>query len=305
METCAWCGYVSSCRRDRTNVHFFCFERYDSHKNIPCHRIARQDIKCLNRVTAGLNVCDAIWVCIAFPLGFAIGDLTMDNLLNWLLLFYTMIFSLLLIAFHVRLRGSFAGVLRKYFGFMFTWTGRFGFLIFLSIMCFTANEQWWYLIVVGILTVLVAIFNCCVLCNHPAFGKGGEFEALGMEGEAGSSTPKKRKTADASMASDLESAKKPSIDSSPFDNGDEEENKKPASADVWDNMDDTASSPGSSGTRVVALYDFKADENDPEQISMKADDVLTLVEKQDDGWAKVIQNGKKGVVPVQYLSESS
>ena len=289
----------------------------------------------------GVNICDACWICIAFPLGFGIGDLTMDNLLNWLLLFYTMTFSMLLIVFHLRLRGAMVNKLRKYFGFMFTWTGRFGFLIFLALMCFTANEQWWYLIVVGILTVrggcssfflihschlhnlnhsqqyphlnvtkntsltqvLVAIFNCCVLCNHPAFGKGGEYEALGMDGEDSGSSSKL--TQRSKSPSDLESAKKPVIDKSPFDTGDEDEAKKPATADIWDSMDDTASSPGSSGTRVVALYDFKADENDPEQISMKADDVLTLIEKQDDGWAKVIKNGRKGVVPVQYLSESS
>lgn len=268
--------------------------------------IARQDIKWLNKVVGGLNICDACWICIAFPLGFGIGDLTMDNLLNWLLLFYTMTFSILLIAFHLRLKGAMVNKLRKYFGFMFTWTGRFGFLIFLALMCFTANETWWYLIVVGILTVLVAIFNCCVLCNHPAFGKGGEYEALGMEGEdSGSSSSGSKPTKKKKTPSDLESAKKPVLDKSPFDTGDEEEEKKPATADIWDSMDDTASSPGSSGTRVVALYDFKADENDPEQISMKADDVLTLIEKQDDGWAKVTKDGKKGVVPVQYLSESS
>ena len=229
----------------------------------------------------------------------------MNNLLNWLLLFYTMSFSLMLIAFHVQMRGGgVASRLRKYFGFMFTWTGRSSFLIFLAVMCFTANEQWWYLIMVGILTVLAAVFNCCVLCNHPAYGAGGKYEALGVDGKDGGT-----RTTQKPVSSDLESAKKPatSIDSSPFDNDEESKEstkKKPATADVWDSMDDTASSPGSSGTRVVALYAFTADENDPEQISMKADDVLTIVEKQDDGWAKVIKDGKKGVVPVQYLSEN-
>ena len=147
----------------------------------------------------------------------------MDNLLNWLLLFYTMTFSILLIAFHLRLKGAMVNKLRKYFGFMFTWTGRFGFLIFLALMCFTANETWWYLIVVGILTVLVAIFNCCVLCNHPAFGRGGEYEALGMEGEdSGSSSSGSKPTKKKKTPSDLESAKKPVLDKSPFDTGDEE-----------------------------------------------------------------------------------
>lgn len=199
---------------------------------------------------------------------------------------------------------------------MFSWTGRFSFLIFLALLCFTAKESWWYLIVVGILTVLVAIFNCCILCNHPAFSAGGQYEALGVDGtenKRGPTTPAPSTSSSSARAWDKENGtdaesvqpKMPAYtDNSPF-GGDDAATSKPKSADVWDKMEDDSKDPtAASGKRVVALYKFDADENDPEQISMKPDDVLTLIEKQADGWAKVLKDGKKGVVPVQYISEA-
>jgi len=263
-----------------------------------------------------INSCDAFWIMIAFPLGFGTGGLKMDNLLNWLLLFYTIFFGGLLIAFHVRLRGGMARFLRRNFGFMFSWIGRFAFLLFVATLLFTANEQWWYVITIGVLTVLVAVFNCCILCNHPAYQAGGELaaDADGDTNGGGGSTSRSSAGASSTSIDDV----KPSVSSSPFGDIEDASSKAadvstdapPSSASAWDDMDDNASTPSaasasSKGTKVVALYKFDADENDPEQISMNVDDVLTLIEKQSDGWAKVIKDGRKGVVPVQYISEAN
>eukprot|EP00939_MAST-03C_sp_MAST-3C-sp1_P005210 g5210.t1 len=266
----------------------------------------------------GVNSCDAFWIMIAFPLGFGVGSLSMDNLLNWLLLFYTIFFGSLLITFHVRMKGDLLDFLKRNYGFMFSWMGRFAFLLFMATLLFTANEQWWYTIVVGILTVLVAILNCMILCNHPAYQSGGEYAVGEGMSDAGKKTPTSSSSASTWENSDNNVSvnvndvnTSMSSSSSPFaaDDPPVADSKKDSSAAAWDDMDDDASAPSSStsssgGTKVVALYKFDADENDPEQISMKADDVLTLISRQADGWAKVVKDGKKGVVPVQYISEA-
>lgn len=281
--------------------------------------ISTQEISCLTRVMAIMNSCDALLVMIAFPLGFGMGALEIDNLLNWMLLFYTMIFSSLLLFFHGRLANqAMLDNLRTYFGFMFSFSGRFSFLLFLALLCFSAANTWWYTITVGILVVIAAVINCVILCAHPAFASGGSMAAGIEEGGLnqsrpqhstepaavpGGSYPAATSTGDVTLETGGAGESNPFGDATMDNSTAAAPAPAPAAAEApsaaaWD----SAGGAGTDAKQVTALYKFEADVNDPDQLSMVKGDVLTLIERQSDGWARVVKNGKEGVVPVKYIS---
>jgi len=290
--------------------------------------ISKREIACLTRTMAGINSCDALFVMIAFPLGFAIGDLEMDDLLNWLLLLYTVIFCSLLLFFHLRV-GSDTMLLkfRTYFGFMFSFSGRFSFLMFLALLCFSAVQVWWYTICMGIITLIVAIVNCVILCSHPAFASGGsmaagaEFHAAGGRKASSGRMAQPKNHLDPTLpmgadaaAADVEIgvAAETTADSNPFGGATIDNATAPVAAAAAPAAAPVAEAPSAAawdaagatggGTQVTALYKFEGDDEDPEQIAMEKGDVVTLIEKQADGWAQIIKDGKKGIVPNKYLS---
>lgn len=122
-------------------------------------------------------------------------------------------FSLLLIFFETGL-GKYEAYIKKYFGFMYTYMGRTVFLLLYVAfspvlpsstvaMVFggtkinpdgTESDNLCVLnIIVGTIGIIICLFDFFVVCNHPAFKKGGEFYNAGVEeGEEGA--PQKKPT---------------------------------------------------------------------------------------------------------------
>lgn len=55
----------------------------------------------------------------------------------------------------------------------------------------------------------------------------------------------------------------------------------------------------SDSNQGIALYDFKASEND--EISLRKGEVFNLIETYDDGWWLIEINSQQGVVPSNYV----
>ena len=90
---------------------------------------------------------------------------------------YIGIFAAMLAAFEMRVRYT-AGFIRKNCGFLFTYTGRACFLVFLGAVCFgmldddakaAADTAYTVCLIVGLITVGNAALNCFIICNHPEF----------------------------------------------------------------------------------------------------------------------------------------
>lgn len=98
-----------------------------------------------------------------------------------ILSFYTFLFGLMLFLFEARVGVSYETFFRKYFGFMFGYWGRFLFVLFLASMCIsiinTNFDFWWVQVLVGLITLINALFNCFVIRKHPGF-QTGEAQAL-------------------------------------------------------------------------------------------------------------------------------
>ena len=53
------------------------------------------------------------------------------------------------------------------------------------------------------------------------------------------------------------------------------------------------------GIKVVALYDYAA--MNPDELSFKKNDVITIVSKEDDNWWKGVLHGNQGILPSNYV----
>jgi hypothetical protein len=100
---------------------------------------------------------------------------------------YIGMFAAMLALFETRVSYT-AKCIRRNFGFLFTYTGRACFLIFLGAVCFgmldedghlKAPEAYTTCLLVGIATVMNAALNCFIICNHP------EFQAMNAPEEDG------------------------------------------------------------------------------------------------------------------------
>jgi len=90
---------------------------------------------------------------------------------------YMGMFAAMLALFETRVKYT-ASCIRKNFGFLFTYTGRAVFLIFLGAICFgmldkdgetKAPNAYITCLLTGLATVFNAILNCFIICNHPEF----------------------------------------------------------------------------------------------------------------------------------------
>ena len=100
------------------------------------------------------------------------------NFGNVVLCCYAIIFALTIILFEARI-GSMHKGLKYYFGFMFSWFGRTAFIVFIGSIVIAG--KWWACLLVGLFTFFVGAVNCCVICDHPAFKKGGKMATWGAE----------------------------------------------------------------------------------------------------------------------------
>ena len=122
-------------------------------------------------------------------------------------------FSLLLIFFETGL-GKYETYIKKYFGFIYSYMGRTVFLLlyvaFSTVspsstvaMVFggtrvtadgSDSDKLCVLnIIVGTIGIIICLFDFFVVCNHPAFKKGGEFYNAGVE-EGEEEAPQKKPT---------------------------------------------------------------------------------------------------------------
>jgi hypothetical protein len=57
--------------------------------------------------------------------------------------------------------------------------GRTAFIVFIGSIVIAG--KWWANILVGLFTFFVGGINCCVICDHPAFRKGGKMATWGQD----------------------------------------------------------------------------------------------------------------------------
>jgi hypothetical protein len=89
--------------------------------------------------------------------------------------FYTSFFGALLLCFELRVSAS-EDIIRKLFGFLFSYKGRMTFLLFTGSLCFgtyasvgESTPDMTAGMIVGIITCVNSIFNCYVIYAHPGF----------------------------------------------------------------------------------------------------------------------------------------
>lgn len=136
-------------------------------------RFQQKDIRQVLRILRCANICNGIFLCTLYPLGFMMQMISFD----WTFLFFAAYccgFALLLICFECNI-GPMQVRLRKNFGFMFTFAGRSLFLLFVASICFASGSQnWMWGNVLGVITMANALFNCVILATHPTFKRGGK-----------------------------------------------------------------------------------------------------------------------------------
>lgn len=109
----------------------------------------------INLVNAGL-----------LGLSSVMGFMNIDNVYVVYLSVYLAMFSLVLLAFELRLP-KWEERFRRLFGFMYSFWGRTLFLVFCGTLNF--GIDYWVCILVGVLTLINSFFNCFIICQHPEF----------------------------------------------------------------------------------------------------------------------------------------
>lgn len=72
--------------------------------------------------------------------------------------------------------GNLAPMIKRNFGFLFSFVGRAIFILFCATLCYAFNN--WLGWIVGSVTAVNALFNAYVICVHPSF-RSGELSAAG------------------------------------------------------------------------------------------------------------------------------
>jgi uncharacterized membrane protein YgcG len=142
-------------------------------------KVASTSIQTLTKIMKGVNIINAILLGVAGVFAFTIihGSIT-----RFFISIYLCFFAILLLAFETRYKGL-ATFIEKNFGFMFTYAGRLVFLVFVGALNFgmiqddkngerNLDPGQPLCIFVGVFTIVNALFNCFIICNHPHFSGG-------------------------------------------------------------------------------------------------------------------------------------
>lgn len=120
------------------------------------------------------NLANAVLLGFAswYSFGIAAGNIT-----RTFLAVYIGMFGVLLALFETRVKFT-SPFIRRNFGFLFTYSGRTAFLVFLGAVCFgmlgddvKGTDGYNWCVGVGIATLCNALFNCFIICNHPEYQK--------------------------------------------------------------------------------------------------------------------------------------
>lgn len=176
--------------------------------------IKHTDIKKLSRIIRMLNLINAGALMFAAILNLGIlpsgstttnpetGETTTNSgssfdLQSFTLSFYIVLFSLLLLFFELRTK-KIEPFFRKNFGFIFSASGRASFIFFCGVLCFFLVVWKGYGIIVGVATIVNAVFNFYVICAHPdahvlkdGFNEQGDME---LQEVGGSPVPETKNT---------------------------------------------------------------------------------------------------------------
>lgn len=129
------------------------------------------DIDVVLRIVRVMNGLMAVALAAVYPVSFATGQFDEDGGVTWqkfLLCVYSVCFAVMLIVFELRVENGYMNWLFKNMcGFMYSFSGRLFFLLFISSLALAGRATWNY--VVGGCGVVLSLFNCCVVYNHPAF----------------------------------------------------------------------------------------------------------------------------------------
>jgi hypothetical protein len=133
--------------------------------------------KMLN-IMRGANIINGIALIIIGLVAMVAGCKGSMPYSSSLIKVYCLIFGLGLLLFELRTGARYHRFVRKYFGFMYSFTGKTLLIIFTATLSYSlmgCSDP--LALAVGIYTTVNGIFNCFVIFNHPAFANGVPKEA--------------------------------------------------------------------------------------------------------------------------------
>ncbi|KAK8810453.1 hypothetical protein WA158_007028 [Blastocystis sp. Blastoise] len=138
--------------------------------NFAADKISKTSGRTILKVMKIANIVFALLLFLCYPVGWLNSTpLTFSGVF---LSIYSIVFAIILIVFEMNIP-KIQPFVRKQFGFMFTFSGRTFFILFISSMAF--GGEFWFNYLAGIVGIVDALFNCFVTWKHPAFKKGGEY----------------------------------------------------------------------------------------------------------------------------------
>lgn len=184
--------------------------------NVAADKISAASGSTLIKVMRYGDIVLGALLILCYPIDMMTKKITM-NTTTFFMMVYCILFSALLIYFELGL-GKYEEFIRKYFGFMYSYMGRTIFTLFAVAMVFGkgGNTSIPVLnLVIGIIGIILCIFNCFVVCKHPAFQKGGEYYSNGAEASA-EPVPKKQ-------TESKKEKKAPTYESNPFESSSDDD----------------------------------------------------------------------------------
>lgn len=151
-------------------------QQVEKPKKSTCQKIRDLDTKTVISYLRYANLCNALCIITAGVVTVVTLSGGSFDLTTIFIGIYIAIFGCMLFCFECRLTRMEPDV-RRNFGFLYSYTGRTLFIIFIATICFGATtggdggSALGY--VCGAITLVNAFFNCFVIYSHPAFGKGG------------------------------------------------------------------------------------------------------------------------------------
>jgi hypothetical protein len=137
-------------------------------------RFQATEIDTVLKIIRFLNGLMAVGLGVLYPLSFALSDMAVTPQ-KVLLCCYSIAFALMLAIFELRIDNArMHWMFQNMCGFMYSFTGRLLFLLFISSLALAGQSQWCYL--VGGLGVTLSCANGFVVCNHPHFAAKDEAE---------------------------------------------------------------------------------------------------------------------------------